>query len=82
LGKREAPGLRGLAYWLVPPRRAACEPECPVEAIYPEYSLPEKWQPFVKIRYAYGDTDTINRLVDEYATEHNGQNPPLETPQL
>ncbi len=45
-------------------------------------TLPEKWQPFVKINYAYGDTDTINRLVDEYATEHNVQNPPLETPQL
>src|SRR6202043_1968726 len=45
----------------------ACEPECPVEAIFPEDSLPDKWQPFVKINYAYGDTDTINRLVDEYA---------------
>ena len=56
----------------------ACEPECPVEAIFPEDSLPNKWQPFVKINYAYGDADTINRLVDEYATEHNVQNPPLE----
>jgi ferredoxin len=62
-------------------RLGACEPECPVEAIFPEDSLPDKWQPFVKINYAYGDTDTINRLVDEYATEHNVQNPPLETPQ-
>jgi hypothetical protein len=26
-------------------------------------TYPEKWQPFVKINYAYGDTDTINRLV-------------------
>jgi ferredoxin len=60
----------------------ACEPECPVEAIFPEDALPDKWQPFVKINYAYGDADTINRLVDEYATEHNVQNPPLETPQL
>ncbi len=57
----------------------ACEPECPVEAIFPEDALPDKWQPFVKINYAYGDTDKINRLVDEYATEHNVQNPPLET---
>jgi NAD-dependent dihydropyrimidine dehydrogenase PreA subunit len=56
----------------------ACEPECPVEAIFPEDALPEKWEPFVKINYAYGDADVINRLTNEYATEHNVQNPPLE----
>jgi NAD-dependent dihydropyrimidine dehydrogenase PreA subunit len=56
----------------------ACEPECPVEAIFPEDALPEKWEPFVKINYAYPDPDVINKLVDEYATEHNVQNPPLE----
>jgi len=57
----------------------ACEPECPVEAIFPEDALPDKWEAFVKINYAYGDgADVINKLVDEYATEHNVQNPPLE----
>ena len=56
----------------------ACEPECPVEAIFPEDALPEKWSPFVKINYAYPDAGEINRLTDEYATEHNVQNPPLE----
>jgi ferredoxin len=57
----------------------ACEPECPVEAIFPEDALPDKWEPFVKINYAYGDgADVINKLTDEYATEHNVQNPPLE----
>jgi ferredoxin len=57
----------------------ACEPECPVEAIFPEDALPEKWEPFVKINYAYGDgMDVVNQLVDEYATEHNVQNPPLD----
>ena len=57
----------------------ACEPECPVEAIFPEDALPEKWEPFVKINYAYGDgADVVNRLTNEYATEHNVQNPPLE----
>jgi NAD-dependent dihydropyrimidine dehydrogenase PreA subunit len=55
-----------------------CEPECPVEAIFPEDALPEKWEPFVKINYAYGDPDEINRLTNEYATQHNVQNPPLE----
>ena len=58
----------------------ACEPECPVEAIFPEDALPEKWEPFVKINYAYGDgMDVVNQLVEEYAAEHNVQNPPLDT---
>jgi ferredoxin len=57
----------------------ACEPECPVEAIFPEDALPEKWEPFVKINYAYDQGfDVINQLVDEYATEHDVQNPPLD----
>jgi NAD-dependent dihydropyrimidine dehydrogenase PreA subunit len=57
----------------------ACEPECPVEAIFPEDALPDKWQPFVEINYAYGKgLDVINQLTDAYATEHNVQNPPLE----
>ena len=55
----------------------ACEPECPVEAIFPEDALPEKWEPFVKINYAYPDAATINRLTDEYAIEHNVQNEPV-----
>jgi NAD-dependent dihydropyrimidine dehydrogenase PreA subunit len=57
----------------------ACEPECPVEAIFPEDALPDKWEPFVKINYAYGDMDVVNNLTDEYATEHNVQNPPLDS---
>ena len=31
----------------------ACEPECPVEAIFPEDALPDKWNAFVEINYAY-----------------------------
>jgi ferredoxin len=58
----------------------ACEPECPVEAIFPEDALPDKWEPFVKINYAFPEgADVINTLVDEYATEHDVQNPALET---
>jgi NAD-dependent dihydropyrimidine dehydrogenase PreA subunit len=57
----------------------ACEPECPVEAIFPEDALPDKWEPFIKINYAYGDgAEVVNQLTEEYATEHNVQNPPLE----
>ena len=56
----------------------ACEPECPVEAIFPEDALPDKWQPFVRIIYAYGEGfDVVDKLVDEYATEHNVQNEPI-----
>ena len=57
----------------------ACEPECPVEAIFPEDALPEKWEPFVKINYAYGEgPEVVNKLVNEYADEHDVQNPPLD----
>jgi NAD-dependent dihydropyrimidine dehydrogenase PreA subunit len=56
----------------------ACEPECPVEAIFPEDALPDKWSDFVPINYAFPEADKINSLVNEYATAHNVQNPPLE----
>ena len=57
----------------------ACEPECPVEAIFPEDALPDKWDAFVKINYAFPDgADVINKLVQEYADENDVQNPPLE----
>jgi NAD-dependent dihydropyrimidine dehydrogenase PreA subunit len=34
---------------------SACEPECPVEAIYPADALPEKWLPFVTVNAAWRD---------------------------
>ena len=55
----------------------ACEPECPVEAIFPEDALPDKWNAFVEINYAFPDPAKINSLVDTYATEHNVQNEPI-----
>ena len=57
----------------------ACEPECPVEAIFPEDALPDKWNAFVEINYAYDKgLDVVNQLTQKYADEHNVQNPPLE----
>ena len=57
----------------------ACEPECPVEAIFPEDALPEKWEPFIKINYAYGEgLDVVNELVQKYADDNDVQNPPLD----
>jgi ferredoxin len=32
----------------------ACEPECPVEAIYPEGALPARWVPFIAVNAAWG----------------------------
>ena len=56
----------------------ACEPECPVEAIFPEDALPEKWEPFVKINTAFLEgMDVVNKLTNDYATEHNVQNEPI-----
>ena len=31
----------------------ACEPECPVEAIFAEEDLPEEWDPFTEINAKY-----------------------------
>ena len=56
-----------------------CEPECPVEAIFPEDALPEKWEPFVKINYAFRDgMGVVDQLTDAYATEHDVQNEPID----
>jgi len=56
----------------------ACEPECPVEAIFPEDALPEKWEPFIRINAAFLESmDVVNTLVDGYATEHDVHNEPI-----
>jgi NAD-dependent dihydropyrimidine dehydrogenase PreA subunit len=56
----------------------ACEPECPVEAIFPEDALPEKWEPFVRINAAFNEGfDVVNRLAQEYADEHDVHNEPI-----
>ena len=46
----------------------ACEPECPVEAIFPEDALPEKWAPFTKINAAIvgGGASDVNQLLASY----------------
>src|SRR5262245_29363433 len=54
----------------------ACEPECPVESIYPGDAVPEKWSEFIAINGAYPDLDRVDTLVDAYAAEHNVQNTP------
>ena len=52
---------------------AACESECPVEAIFPEDALPEEWSPFVRINYAYGEGRArVDELVDELPGDDDG----------
>ena len=49
----------------------ACEPECPVEAISPEDAVPDKWGPFIRINYAFGDSiELVNGLVKERIAEN------------
>ena len=56
----------------------ACEPECPVEAIFPEDALPDKWEAFVKINYAFPEgAGVVDPLVQQYADENNVQNEPI-----
>ena len=57
----------------------ACEPECPVEAIFPEDALPDKWEAFVKINYAFPEgAGAVDPLVQQYADENDVQNEPIE----
>jgi NAD-dependent dihydropyrimidine dehydrogenase PreA subunit len=56
----------------------ACEPECPVEAIFPEDALPDKWNAFVEINYAYPQgMDAVNELTQRYADENDVHNEPI-----
>ena len=44
-----------------------------MEAIFPEDALPQKWEPFVRINYAYGEgLAVVDRLVDEYNEADGG----------
>ncbi|GIU94839.1 MAG: ferredoxin [Gaiellaceae bacterium] len=49
---------------------SACEPECPVEAIYPEDALPERWLPFVAVNAAWREGGA--EAVAERLAELNG----------
>ena len=49
----------------------ACEPECPVEAIFPEDALPDKWVEFTPINAAYNDgVEAVDTLVADYVARH------------
>lgn len=45
----------------------ACEPECPVNAIYPEDAVPAEWAPFTELDARwYQDKDSTRQAVDEW----------------
>jgi ferredoxin len=55
----------------------ACEPECPVEAIFPEDAVPTAWDDFVRITHAYGaGIESVAKLVVERVEIHPP--PPIE----
>jgi ferredoxin len=45
----------------------ACEPECPVEAIFPEDALPEKWALFVRVNavWSQGGDEAVTAALAE-----------------
>ncbi len=45
----------------------ACEPECPVEAIFPEQALPERWREFTAVNAAFPDLARVDRMVERIA---------------
>ncbi len=55
----------------------ACEPECPVEAIFPEDALPDKWIEFTRINATYLEgTEVVDELVEDYCARN--PLPPIE----
>ena len=49
----------------------ACEPECPVEAIFPEDALPDKWSEFTGINAAYPvGVAAVDRLVEDWCARN------------
>ena len=44
----------------------ACEPECPVSAIFPQESVPSAWARYTEVNALwYRDPEAARRLVDE-----------------
>ena len=41
---------------------AACEPVCPVVAIFPEDAVPEQWRPYTDLNYDYFKDKDLSSL--------------------
>jgi NAD-dependent dihydropyrimidine dehydrogenase PreA subunit len=52
----------------------ACEPECPVEAIYPEDALTNEWIEFTGINAAIRESsEIVDTMVADYGARHKLQ---------
>jgi ferredoxin len=48
----------------------ACEPECPVEAIFTEEDVPDEWKPYTEINVQwFQDKDATRAKVNEIRPE-------------
>jgi ferredoxin len=48
----------------------ACEPECPVEAIFTEEDVPDEWKPYTEINVQwFNDKDATRAKVNEIRPE-------------
>ena len=57
----------------------ACVPACPVSAIFAQDDLPEKWNAFVEINYAFPKgMGVVDELTEKYAVENDVHNEPIE----
>jgi ferredoxin len=51
----------------------ACEPECPVEAIFPEEDVPKAWSGYTEVEYLwFKDKAAARAKVDELWTAAHG----------
>ena len=48
----------------------ACEPECPVEAIFTEEDVPDEWKPYTEINVQwFNDKETARSKINEIRPE-------------
>jgi ferredoxin len=48
----------------------ACEPECPVEAIFTEEDVPDEWKPYTEINVQwFNDKETARSRINEIRPE-------------
>jgi len=49
----------------------ACEPACPVEAIFVEEEVPDQWKAFIEINGAYVDgPEPVNQQLEHHLAAH------------
>jgi NAD-dependent dihydropyrimidine dehydrogenase PreA subunit len=57
--RKDEPGFAGVEQLFIDPNECidcgACEPECPVQAIFPQDDVPEQYQSYIAKNAAYFD---------------------------